>query len=239
MKKFKLTNLISAILAVITIGLVTVSCNSNSSTPGGFPDNMQTDFATLVSTSNDGTIFTLRKSGDSPLVTLSAAVKVDESVIKVGSRVIISYVPSGGQGVYESGPITLYGLAGVFNAAITKEPMTTIDSWQSQRLKMMMISRSGQYLDIWAELEYKTEPQRFVLAVDESTVDNDFPEVYLVFSSDMTSIGTPRQFYASFDLSSVWDLESCKGLVIHYNDTAGNKTLKLEKEGKLPLQPVE
>ncbi len=238
MKKFKLTNLVSAILAAVTIGLATASCNSDNN-HSTLPDNMATDFATFVSTSDNGSIFTLRKSADSPIVTLSAPVKVDVSVIKVGQRVIISYVPSGGQGMYESGPITLYGLADIFNADITTESQATINSWQSQRMKMHMISRSGQYLDIWADLEYKTQPERFVLVADESTVSNEYPEAYLVFTSDLNSIGTPRQFYASFDLSPIWNLETCSGLIVHYNDEAGSKTLKLEKEGRLPLQPTE
>lgn len=226
----KLTDFIISILVAATICCMTTSCCSDNTGGSGYPDNMATDFATLASTSDRGTVFTLQKSGDSPLVTFTAPIKIDQSVIKVGERVIIAYVPDGGQKVYESGPIKLYGILAIFNADITTEPMSTIENWSSQRMDTKIISRSGNYLDIWAELEYKTEPERFVLAVDESTVNDEYPEVYLVFTSDLTTLGPQRQFYASFDLSPVWDLQSCRGLNIHYMDKTGDKTLKIEKE---------
>ncbi len=233
----KLTTTLGAIFAFLLIGIMSASCNSDSNS-GGLPADLCVDFATFTKTSDNGSVFTLRKSADSELVTLTAAVKIDTEKLKPGSRVIIHYLPSGGQQPYQSGPIDLYGISEIQNGTPEKASLSTIEGWPSERLKMMSLTRSGQYLDVWAELSFSSKPERFVLAVDEATLSDEYPQLYIVFTSD-NSIGRIRQYYASFDLSSVWDLPTCKGVSVNYEGTAGNESVKFDKPGREPITPGE
>lgn len=227
MLKTKLTIVIYTVLAIIFGAAVLPSCNKDKS-DDGYPDDICVDFATFVSTSDNGTIFTLRKSGDSPLITLTAAVKVDTSKLKPDTRVLIQYVPSGGQAPYESGAIALYGIGLIVTGDIDAQPLSEIESWTSQPVKATSITRSGEYLDIWAQGDYDTKITRFCLAADEATLSDDYPQLYLVFEGDK-GIGYPHQLYASFTLSSVWNLATCKGVTVNYMTSGGNRTLTFPK----------
>lgn len=221
----KSTTLYSIILLLIA-GIFTTSCSSTKTYE--FPDNTCVDFATFVSTSDNGSVFTLRKNGDSPLITLTAPVKMDVSQLKPGTRVLIRYLPSGGQAPYESGPITLYGVGFIFTGDVDPEPLETIESWKSDEIKLMTMTRSGEYLDVWAQGNYATQAIKFSLVADEATLNDEYPQLYLVFESD-NGFGFPHQLYASFTLSNVWNLSTCKGVTIHYHDDNGFETQTFNK----------
>lgn len=227
-----------AIVASITLGLMSTSCNNENNVGVSIPDNLCADFVTFVSTNDDGSVFTFQKSGDSELITLTAPVKVDVNQIKPDTRVIIQYLPSGGQQPYQSGPIDLYGITRIVNGGVDKEELSTITTWGYNTLNMMTIGRSGKYLDVWAEAAFGGNPKRFVLAADEATLEDEYPQLYLVFVAD-DEFARIRPLYASFDLSSVWDLSTSKGVKINYNTASGTETLTLHKSGREPILPTE
>lgn len=238
MLKFGQNMTVFSIACIIAICLLSTSCNSDDNGGGGIPDNLCADFVTFVSTNDNGSVFTFQKSGDSGLITLTAPVKVDVNQVKPDSRVIIQYIPSGGQQPYESGPIDLYGITRIINGGVDKEPLSTITTWGYNTLNMMTIGRSGKYLDVWAEAAFGGNPKRFVLAADEATLEDEYPQLYLVFVAD-DEFARIRPLYASFDLSSVWDLSTSKGVKVNYNTASGTETLTLQKSGREPLQPTE
>lgn len=231
----KFTSGLFAALIICFLGLFSSSCNSDNDQPY-VPDNVCYDFVTFVSTSDKGSVFTFRKSNDSDLITLTAAVKIDTEKIKPGTRVIIQYVPSGGQAPYESGPITLYGIAMITNGNVEAKPMSEIESWSNERVKMQTIARSGNYIDVWIEAALSQEPKHFVIVADEATMDNEYPDLYLVFETDRT-MGNIRQIYGSFDMSQIWDQTTCKGVTVHYTTYNGNETVKFEKQTHIPILP--
>lgn len=238
MSTIKLKKTFFALAAFFSLCLMSTSCNSDDNGGGGIPDNLCADFVTFVSTNDNGSVFTFQKSGDSGLITLTAPVKVDVNQVKPDSRVIIQYIPSGGQQPYESGPIDLYGITRIINGGVDKEPLSTITTWGYNTLNMMTIGRSGKYLDVWAEAAFGGNPKRFVLAADEATLEDEYPQLYLVFVAD-DEFARIRPLYASFDLSSVWDLSTSKGVKVNYNTASGTETLTLQKSGREPLQPTE
>lgn len=227
MLKTKLTIIIPALLSIILGAILLPSCDKDKS-DDGYPDDVCIDFATFVSTSDNGTVFTLRKNGDSPLITLTAAVKVDTSKLKPGTRVLIQYLPSGGQAPYESGSITLYAIGMIVTGDINTQPLSEIESWMSEPVKLTSMTRSGEYLDVWAQGDYDSKITRFCLAADEATLADDYPQLYLVFEGDK-GIGYPHQLYASFTLSNVWDLPTCKGVTVNYLTSGGNQRLTFYK----------
>lgn len=222
----KLTTSVFAIIISVIAGIFTTSCNSE--TDSGDIPGVCYDFATFVSTSDEGTVFTLRKNGDSPLITLTAAVKVDISQLKPDTRVLIKYLPSGGQAPYESGPITLYGLGLIFTGDVDSEPLATIESWKSDVINLKTMTRSGEYLDIEALGDYSSKATKFCLVADEATLNDEYPQLYLVFEGD-NGLGYPHQLYASFTLSNVWELPTCKGVTINYHNYSGMETQTFNK----------
>lgn len=227
-----------SIACFIAICFLSTACNSDDNGGSGIPDNLCADFVTFVSTNDNGSVFTFRKSGDSGLITLTAPVKVDVNQLKPDTRVIIQYIPSGGQQPYQSGPINLYGITRIVNGGVEQKPLSTITTWGYNTLNMMTIGRSGKYLDVWAEAAFGGNPKRFVLAADQATLEDEYPQLYLVFVAD-DEIARIRPLYASFDLSSVWDLSTSKGVKVNYNTASGTETLTLQKSGREPLQPTE
>lgn len=149
---------------------------------------------------------------------------------------IIQYVPADGQQPYQSGAITLFGITEIYNAEVAQEPLSTIESWAYNNLKMMSIARTGQYINVWAQIDIIRDPKRFVLVADEATLGNDYPELYLVFTAD-DGLSRTYQFYASFDIAKVWNLTTCKGVKVNYNEYGGRKSVTFNKTTLLPTDP--
>lgn len=232
----KLPTKLMAMLTIVLAGMMTTGCNDDDEGGSVIPENLSTDFATFASSNEQGSVFTLQKDGDSPLVTLTASTKIDTEKLKPGTRVIIQYVPTGGQAVYESGSIQLYGVMQVTNGKVEPAVKSEIDSWRSDRVKMYSMTRTGQYVNVWAEATLSREPQRFVIVADESTIGDEYPELYLVFTTD-NELGRSYNLYGSFDLDEIWNLDTCKGVKINYADKSGNESKTFHKSGLLPVQP--
>lgn len=216
--------------------LVFTGCSSDSDVSDGRPDNLCYDFVTLVSTGDRGTVFEFRKNGDSQLITLTAAVKIDTERIAVGSRLIICYVPAGGQMPYQSGAISLYGIAQVVNGVPQPATLAAIEALKCDPLTVKTISRSGNYIDVWAEGYGAGEDVTVALYVDESTVGSDYPSTYLIYDAGDTE-GTLHQVYASFDIDNLLSQPDCKGVKVTYYGRKGCETVCFDRESVLPLRP--
>lgn len=223
-------NLTSFITKIAVCGgalMMYCSCGSNDAGTD-LRDESCYDFATFVSSNDKGSVFTLRKAGDSPLVTLTSDARIDNMKLQAGTRVLIQYVPSGGQAPYVSGPIDLLGIGRIINGAVESHPNDTIMSWPSSPIKLTSMNRSGEYVDIWAQGDFTTKINRFDLVADEETVDDAVPSLRLVFEGDR-GIGYPHQIYASFDINDIWSMSSCRGIDITYLTAAGEQHLTLYK----------
>lgn len=232
----KLFTKISIILSIIMISAGFTACNSDD-TPG-MPDNTCFDFVTFVSSSDKGSVFEFRKSGDSELITLTAQTRIDSEKIKPGTRLIIQYIPSGGQKPYESGAITLYGIAQVINGKPVEKTHAEIEAMHNEPIKMVTIGRSGNYVDIWAQGFGAGGNYTFEIVLDQETADSEYPEAYLVYTYSNIE-GSTRQIYASFDISDVLSKTTSKGININYYTSTGMESSRLDKSMTLPIEPVE
>lgn len=227
-------------MATAIIAFMSSSCSDNDKIGSGtLPDNICFDFATFVSSSEDGSVFQLQQSGDSPLITLTTTARVSADQIRPNTRVIIEYVPSGGQAVYQSGPIDLYGIVSITTGNITPRPLSDINSLFVESFKTISLTRTGEYLNVWAEAAYNSKIEKFELLVDETTLENEYPEAYLIFKPD--NGGIYRQVYASFGLNEIWKLPTCKGVKVNYQLASGKTSMKFDKETVIGpgLTPVE
>lgn len=234
----KLFAKLSLILSIIMISVVFTGCNSDDGPGMQLPDNLCYDFVTFVSSNEKGSVFEFRKSGDSQLITLTSTTRIDTEKIKPGTRMIIQYLPSGGQQPYQSGPINLYGIAQIINGKPVDKTLAEINAMHFEPMTVRTIERSGNYIDIWAQAFGAGGNISLDLYLDEATADSEYPEAYLIYT--FTNIdGTARQIYASFDISDVLALPTSKGIKITYTTPSGKETVRFDKDLSLPIQPTE
>ncbi len=230
----KLSIIISIILSAMTFS----GCNNNNVTLPELPDNLCYDFVTFVSSGEKGSVFEFRKNGDSELITLTAAVKIDQESLKPGTRVIIQYLPSGGQQPYQSGAIDLYGIAQIINGKPVEKTLAEINANLGEPLTMKTIARSGNYIDIWADGYGAGTEISLDMYIDKASADSDYPEAYLIYTFRNMDSGR-RQIYASFDINDILSRSDCKGLKITYRTNTGFESVRFDKDTLLPIDPTE
>ncbi len=204
------------ILPILLMVALFSACSDN----GPYNDNAElADIVTYKGASQSGAIFTFQRQNDSPEITLTATGKyVDENSFKPGNRVLISYYAANRE-PYTSGDITLTGIAAINNDTLKTGDAEKLSGWNTDAIYLNSIWRSGNYINIYFRADQSEEKRRFSLMIDEATMEEEFPQLYLVH--DM--LGQPdnftRRVYASFDISSIWNNDRCKGIDIHINDS--------------------
>ncbi len=229
MNKFKLM-LAAAVLPLLAL----TGCDKDDNTPDA--DNFMT-IATLDSNTESGTVFTTRAEGDSPLITFTSSRTFDKKDVIIGNRYLLAYTNASGKRL-ESGPITLFGLMKIFNGKAQEATAEEIAAVTSSPYSLGNIQRSGQFVDIYATAPLMIDPVSYGLYVDKATVNDEVPEMYIGFVSDAPNSMTEKSFYASFDLSPVWNLPTCKGVRLHYKKNGTEQTTTFSK-GQLDIKPVE
>lgn len=219
-KKFSL-----GLAACLTCAFMTTSCNDNNDES----IVIFYDIATLTESNSNGFVFTFRQINDSELVTLTSSQKINGDVT-VGNRYLIAYTTESGN-PYESGPATFYtGLGYVYNGAISYGTAETTGSWATMQQNLQSMWRSGEWINIQTFATCgENDPAKYELVVDSTTLSSDYPKAYLIYEPDKSAIASTRQFYASFNISEVWDLENVKGLSITFMGTNGTQTQDFPK----------
>lgn len=190
------------------------------------------DIAVYGGATDNGTVFTLRQSGDSQLVTLTSSSKIELTGVNVGDRVLLIYYPANGL-QYVSGSISVVSCTQIISSNAELKSADDTNQWACDALNMQTVWRAGQYINMQCIAPLQTAPKQFYLTFDESTVNSSYPDAYLIFESDFnqaTSINTStKTVYASFDVSEVWDKSTCRGLTLHFTGYNGAQTAKFQK----------
>lgn len=223
--KNKVLKTLTLLLPIWIAGVFATSCNTDS--PGVV--DIYTDIATFVSSNSTGSVFTLRQNADSAEVTLTFPTKVDTESIKPGTRVLLAYSPDNGK-VYESGPATMYGLYYVYNGVITESTAEATDNWSTMDQNVVSIWRTGKWLNFNVMCRYVTEPLQYDLVVDEATLNTSCPTVYLLYKADNTVAATVRRFYASFNISELWNNPEFTGFTLKVKGVNGMETFNFDKD---------
>lgn len=174
------------------------------------------DIVTVESTGEEGSCFTFRRYGDSPLVTLTApGFQLDGKY--VGKRVLLRYYPESGL-PYTDGDIRPLAVSPVNCDTTVIRPVERYD-WNADAVFLNSIWRSGNYINVHLRAVYSDKPRYFSLMVDSLTLTDAVPRVYLVHNA----LGAPDSYmkeeYASFDITNVWSQGSCDGIEVHVNDS--------------------
>ncbi|MCM1522056.1 MAG: hypothetical protein NC039_05320 [Muribaculaceae bacterium] len=182
-----------------------------------------TDIATFQGNNNPwgGALFTVRRDGDSPEAQLTVDRPLDEKY-KAGDRMLIQYtIPSNLP--YTSGSINLLGLASINTGAVNL--LEEDERWDASPVYVYSIWRTGPYLNFHVRLPYSAEPRRFWLALDPATTLDPMPDLYLVHELPEGVTGTfDRSYYASYDISTVWD-QASQGVRVHVENSNLDKKI--------------
>lgn len=205
------------------LALLTSSCNEK-----GNPEyTMFMAFVTYEGSTDAGSKFTTRENGDSPLVTFTSTTVLKEEQYPKGTRYIIGYTNESEQR-FQSGPISLMAIIPIANGPVHRATKQSIEAIYTDMVQLTLLQRTGKFINIEAVAPVQFQPKQFGLYVDDTTMGNEIPDVYVGFESDNTG-GAQRQFYGSFDISSLWDLPTCKGIKIHYHSNGMEKDFIYEK----------
>lgn len=228
----KLNQLALALFAVV-LGLGAASCNDNKTDY----QEMFMAFVTYTSSSDNGSVFTTRPNLDETPVTFTSTVVLAEKDYPLGQRYIIGYTNQSGER-FQSGPINLMSIMKIINGKVEKATPEAIKDLTSTDVTMDLIQREGTYINFQATGPIQIQPKKFGLYVDENTITDKVPQVYVGFETDNTG-GTMRTFFASIDIADIWNLPTCEGINIHFKVNGVDKELLFERKAHITPDPTE
>lgn len=232
--KTKVRSILLSFLTILSVLTLTTSCNSNDPAGPGVGD-LFFDIATLESATDNGSTFTLRKDGDSPLVTLTSTVpksQINADYFPVGCRLLIGYLPESGE-AYVSGPVTLYILSYVYNGVIQESTAEATTNWNTASQQVNSIWRTGNWLNFHVMCDYASinlKPNKYDLVVDETTLNDEYPKAYVIYEPDTRVNSVTQNFYASFNIAEVWNLPHVKGLQVQVLLHTGERLYTFKKD---------
>lgn len=236
-----LRNLAAALVAVIIAGTLLPSCGDDDNNP---QVNYLYQLVTLASADDNGCSFTYQTGGlNSTVYTLTSTQRVDKDRIKVGERLIIVYTYANQNASIttpQSGQIILRGYQQVLNDQIKYGTSGEYDGFRSNALMNVYAWMTGPWLNIQADGVIKQEAKQFVLVMDEKTRGEQYPTVYLLFTSDDEISGVLRNVTASFSLESFWnDPADYKGFTLKTANQNGQHEWTFSRNSTEPIKPVE
>lgn len=180
-----------------------------------------TDIAEVVDAPEGGSRFAVMQGEDSePAILYAPDYSLNDTDFPVGSRLLLIYhYPDPATPAYSSGNITVDAVAKINNDLLRVDPIADHPEWDSSPVYLYAVWRSGNFINVHSRLTYSTSSRQFMLMVDKPTVDDDFPDLYLVHDIHDAPDSFTRQNYASFDISSLWKRKSCKGVRVNIAST--------------------
>lgn len=230
---------LSNFLLILCLSIAFIACSNDNDEPQ-FTGNEMYDIVTFVGnpqSNNNNSVFQFQKEDDSRLTTLRATDKaLDTTTIKIGTRMLLSYIPEAGMHNVDDN-ISVKDYAIVFNDSIRTGDKNKLPDWDYNPIFVNSIWRSGTYINIHCGLTYSYEPSGFVLLVDAKTIDNPMPDVYLSYQKGDDRESYYKEFYASIDISNLWNRPTCNGFTLHVNDSNfGNNKIEFKKLTLTPMQ---
>lgn len=216
----KLRKVFFTAMAVLGLAAMT-SCNSSDDPTNG--QKFFVDIATLESTGDAGSVLTLRKMGDSPLITLLTKQRFDDKQFKVGSRIVMVYHPESNE-QYQSGNIIVNSAAETFGGGAAPKVSNSADTdkWSSDPMRDVSAWRTGEYLNFRfvADAFMASDVKECQLYFDEATAGTEFPHLHLIYDSGKGIDPRQVEFFASFNIGEYWNDSKVKGVRIYCPDTS-------------------
>lgn len=237
----KLKNIILSLTTAIVALTSLSSCNTNSDSG----DPMFMAIATIATINEQGTVFTMRQKGDSPLITLTSSQKLNLNTFKKGERVLIQFTTASTTTTQlASGPINLLGVGRIFGSGKQATPSTAekTNNWSSQNFEIQALIRTGEYIDMTFVANSSLSEEQFIFYLDEATENTSSPEFHFVLKENAPITGQLGLYYASYSIANVWNNPKTDQVKIFHPAAGqlGNCTiLKKNEEIQKPTKPTE
>lgn len=237
----KLKNLILTLLAVPA--MLFSSCEDKGGDNTGL---IYTDIVTVESIEPTSTTFTFREKENSALLTLIYAGDINKNLpdntFKEDTRIVISYKPNSGKH-YASGTISLIAASNIYGAgeAVPEVEREGMSDFMSSQISLNSLWRTGDYINaVFAATTGKT-PLKCEMVADAETLDNDYPQIHLIFKPDESLTHQQYIFYMSYSLKDIFARSKCKGVEVFFNDpnmAAKSVTIKKTSGSFTPTTPT-
>ena len=191
-----------------------VSCDKQEEIDRSYTD-YRYDIVTYLGRNDRGAVFEYLGRDDSIAVKLQAQTNVNED-IKTNHRVLLRYnfvdlVPA------DSRDIEVYSCNSIFSDSL-RQTQATPDSLPRHAVKLRSLWRTGEFINLFCQLEYTNKARTLMLVADGKTLENDTVDCYLVHDLRGEQGTFWRDCYASFNVGALWKRSYFKCLRIHVND---------------------
>ena len=229
--KFKF---LAMLAAIFSLAVLTSSCNDNDNGPENY---VYYDIVTFVSQNDNGSTYTFHTDPNSSLITYTSTQKLDEKVVKPGSRVMIAYTLPDGRQSYTSGAITLLALQEVQNGKLLEGTAEQYGQWMSAGIQPKGFWVAGNYLNMQFQAMVRNDIKTLDLVVDETTLGNKMPDVYLIYKPD-DETAPWKDIVASYDISAIWANMQYDGFTLHVNSEFSSMPNKIEFKRTASITPM-
>lgn len=230
-------------LGAATAVLGAVSCSDDDKGPDTRYAVLYDVVEYLDQTAN-GTRFSLYAPDAEDCVTLTSSSPLDMGELEPGKCLLLAYVPCDGK-AYISGTVNVRAIGAVTNDKLMKGPAESLADWDRDEVWLTSLWRAGGFIVTRIQLVYDPQPRQFRLVVDEETIDDEYPDAYLVNIRKNDNENYMRQYYVAWDVSALWTYDYIKGLRVHVNNSNNTSltTFVIEKplryttgtgEGEIP-----
>lgn len=211
MKKLLSRILLPAVIALVVSAMT--SCGDDEYYEYG---NSSFDMVTYAGNGTAGDSYINYPVNDiAPVTLIDAATNASSAGLKSGTRLLLNYAVNS-RNSDGSLNITAKSYTKAITDTLRYVPGTTPVPMDSVSLNS--IWRTGRYINIYCRVKYTETARVMALVADYRTIRNDTVHCYLMHNMMDATAYFWRRCYASYDISSVWNLQSCKTVRIHIDD---------------------
>lgn len=211
MKIFLSRILLPAVIALVAPAMT--SCDDDEYYEYG---NSSFDMVTYAGNGTAGDSYINYPVNDiAPVTLIDAATNASSTGLKSGTRLLLNYAVNS-RNSDGSLNITAKSYTKAITDTLRYVPGTTPVPMDSVSLNS--IWRTGRYINIYCRVKYTETARVMALVADYRTIRNDTVHCYLMHNMMDATAYFWRRCYASYDISSVWNLQSCKTVRIHIDD---------------------
>lgn len=207
------------ILLLIASGVtILYSCGSDD-TPQPEQDKFRYDMVTYNGYAQDMAQFTYLPRLDGTPIRYIAHMGAEPTLAK-GRRVLLNYyIPAGATSeANQTLEVKVKGITSIITDTLRIATKERIDGLAQEHIRLFSIWRTGDYINLHAEVEHTGKARWFYLLADKVTQNSDVVDCYLIHDTFGEKKYHWRTAYASFYIGNLWKRQSCKTLRIHLND---------------------
>ena len=208
--------LFDILLSVSLLAITLAACSDDNEPSGEKQDSFRYDVVTYDGYADGVAQFTFIPRLDAPEITYVGRLG-KQPEIKEGQRVLLNYyVPAEASGSKQD--VIINGVSAIFSDTLRFAEKQRIDTISREAIRLASVWRTGNYINLHAEVEYTGKPRWFYMLMDKATWNSDTVDCYLVHNTFGATKYFWRQTYASFYVGGAWKKQSCCALRVHIND---------------------